>query len=542
MKKILMTLIVSIAFMGSMMAQIWNPLELESHWSDFDYHAYMDQKGIVVAFQIDGNDITVEDYEFNYFESLEMAAFVEIDGEEQCRGNLMFLYPGYVEEYGDPYPTVDGCAVYYTTPGDPLYFKLYDHQNGILYTEYTMSLNGEPYEEVMVTGEWYDQGWEDPEHPLIINFITPEGGGITKDILSYEGEGGWYLLSSPVGDVSPANVTNMVDGTYDLYYYDQSENLEWVNRKVNEEGAVNDFPMAVGKGYLYANAADVTLNFPGTAYEGEGEFPLEYDDAAGMPGWNLMGNPYNATAYIDREDFYVMSNNALIQSSGAIEPMQGIFVKAEGADETVTFSTTAPEGKSSLVAVNVLGSRGVIDRAVVRFGEGRMLPKFQLDRNSTKVYIPVDGEDYAVVRSEGMGEVPVNFKAEESGSYTMAVNAENVSFSYLHLIDNKTGADVDLLSTPSYSFESSTTDYTSRFRLVFATGADEESFAFASNGGFVIANEGEATVQVVDVTGRILSSETIEGSASIHVSAAAGVYMLRLINGDNVKVQKVVVK
>ena len=150
MKKILMTLIVSIAFMGSMMAQIWNPLGLESHWPDFDYHAYMDQKGIVVAFQIDGNDITVEDYEFNYFESLEMAAFVEIDGEEQCRGNLMFLYPGYVEEYGDPYPTVDGCQIYYTTPGEPLYFKLYDHQNGILYTDYTISWNGEPYEEVMV--------------------------------------------------------------------------------------------------------------------------------------------------------------------------------------------------------------------------------------------------------------------------------------------------------------------------------------------------------------------------------------------------------
>ncbi|MBO7617993.1 MAG: T9SS type A sorting domain-containing protein, partial [Bacteroidales bacterium] len=48
--------------------------------------------------------------------------------------------------------------------------------------------------------------------------------------------------------------------------------------------------------------------------------------------------------------------------------------------------------------------------------------------------------------------------------------------------------------------------------------------------------------QVVDVTGRILKSETINGCANVNVNAAPGVYMLRLINGNNVKVQKVVVK
>ena len=79
-------------------------------------------------------------------------------------------------------------------------------------------------------------------------------------------------------------------------------------------------------------------------------------------------------------------------------------------------------------------------------------------------------------------------------------------------------------------------------RSFFATGNADETFAFASNGSFVISNEGNATVQVVDVNGRILSSQTINGSASISVNAAAGVYMIRLINGDNVKVQKVVVK
>ena len=60
---------------------------------------------------------------------------------------------------------------------------------------------------------------------------------------------------------------------------------------------------------------------------------------------------------------------------------------------------------------------------------------------------------------------------------------------YLHLIDNMTGADVDLLSpegviagedpqspTPSYTFTAKTTDYESRFKLVFSTNdADDTS-------------------------------------------------------------------
>ena len=119
-----------------------------------------------------------------------------------------------------------------------------------------------------------------------------------------------------------------------------------------------------------------------------------------------------------------------------------------------------------------------------------------------------------------------------------------MSFAYLHLIDNLTGAEIDLLETPSYSFEAKTTDYASRFKLVFATGnnSNDDDFAFFSNGSFVINNEGNAELQVIDIMGRIVKSESINGCANVSVNGAAGVYMLRLVNGDNVKVQKVVVK
>jgi len=140
--------------------------------------------------------------------------------------------------------------------------------------------------------------------------------------------------------------------------------------------------------------------------------------------------------------------------------------------------------------------------------------------------------------------MPINFKAEEDDTYTLSFTAEEVSLDYLHLIDNLTGANVDLLQTPSYTFEARTTDYASRFRLVFSADSNysESNFAFFNDDNLIINNEGNATLQVVDMTGRILSSETINGSASINVDASTGVYMIRLITGDNVKIQKVIIK
>ena len=39
-----------------------------------------------------------------------------------------------------------------------------------------------------------------------------------------------------------------------------------------------------------------------------------------------------------------------------------------------------------------------------------------------------------------------------------------------------------------------------------------------------------------------MSNEEINGSVSKHIDAAPGVYMLRLIKGKDIKVQKIVIK
>jgi hypothetical protein len=378
----------------------------------------------------------------------------------------------------------------------------------------------------------------------------------TRDIVGYSSSSdGWYLIASPIGQVAPSNVGNMLADpakNYDLFSFDQTQQNEWQNFK---QGHFSN--LEPGYGYLYANKENVTLTFTGSAFtttDGTYDVDLVYSTSNGdsfMHGWNLVGNPFAETASVSRP-FYTLDNQFeyVAVQEGTVEAMEGIFVHVTAAEyeqnnhQTVTFTKGAASSKGSSLTLNVNKGGKFVDRAIISFSQGGTLPKFQFNRNHTKVYIPQDGQDYAIVRSEEMGEMPVNFKAENNGTYSLSFSSQNAEFAYLHLIDNMTGADVDLLQTQSYSFEARTTDYESRFKLVFATGdnSKDDNFAFFSNGSFIINNEGEATLQVIDVTGRILKSASINGCTNVNVNAASGIYMLRLVNGDNVKVQKVVVK
>jgi len=377
-------------------------------------------------------------------------------------------------------------------------------------------------------------------------FTTPVSS-YTKDIVGYgeNTDGGYYLIASPVVAAVPAESNGFLANEYDLYAFNQSAvHEEWRNYKEQS------FNLFAGKGYLYANSENITLTFTGKTYTGDGVFPLVYDVTAypTMQGANLVGNPFTETAYIDR-DFYVMNETGteiIAAPEGyEIEAMTGLFVIANEEGENVTFSTEAP-AKSSSLNLNLSQNSNVVDRAIVRFDSKRNMPKFQLRENSTKVYIPKEGKDYAVACAGEIGEMPVSFKAESNGNYTLSFTSQEVSFSYLHLIDNMTGEDVNLLANPSYTFNAQTTDYTSRFRLVFATGSsvDGDSFGFINGAGnlSIFGIEGEATVQVIDVLGHVLSSETFSGSYERKLDVAPGVYMVRLIQGNDIKVQKMVIK
>ena len=365
---------------------------------------------------------------------------------------------------------------------------------------------------------------------------------------------GWHFIASPVNesDFTPGNVDNMLCNDYDLYRLNPST-ITWENYKNSEH---SDFTSLVnGQGYLYANSNDVTLSFTGTIK------PYDATYTVGGTGWNLVGNPYTFNAYVNQSHYTLNDTRdaivAATSNSAEIAPCTGVVVEGNATFHKETVSQSNNNGYIQLAVAQQAVNRGTattIDNAIVSFNEGNELDKFYFGTPNANIYIPQNGKDYAIVNvgRDGVYTVStkdVNFKANENGQYTITISPENVEMGYLHLIDNMTGVDVNLLQTPEYTFSAKTMDSESRFKLVFVAcnnedgaSSDLETFAFFSNGNWIIANEGQATLQVIDLTGRILSSETVNGCVSKSINVASGIYLFRLVNGNDAKVQKVVVR
>ena len=371
--------------------------------------------------------------------------------------------------------------------------------------------------------------------------------------------GGWYFIASPIqGTIDPSTVGLITDNlgstattanaTYDLYKYDATNtSTPWINYRAHTD----NFVLANGAGYLYANAAGQTFEFSGEIN------PYSTTDnkvTLANTGWNLIGNPFSCAVTVDKA-FSELNNGTAVsnQSAGStIYPCRGIAVYGNAGDE-VTFAkpvvnTPGPSNLNIVLAQQIVtrssSNEAIIDNAVISFNESEGLPKFTLFEGNAKLYIPQGTEEYAIVSAEAQGEMPVNFVATVDGEYTLTVNAEDVEMNYLHLIDNLTGADIDLRANPSYTFNGSTMDYPSRFRLMFsANNANNENgndnFAFISNGQIVLTEQGNA--MVYDITGRLISSHN-NASHITTEGMAAGVYVLQLVNGSDVKTQKIVVR
>jgi hypothetical protein len=180
------------------------------------------------------------------------------------------------------------------------------------------------------------------------------------------------------------------------------------------------------------------------------------------------------------------------------------------------------------------------DNAYIQVGGGNTLRKINLSDNSTSVYVINDGKDYAAARvDELIGSMPVNFKAAEDGEYTITIEAKNVEVDYMHLIDNVTGEDVDLLLEPSYTFNANAGDNEARFRLDFGVNGVNEIFEnnmFAYQYGNEVIVSGEGQLQIFDVMGRTVVNTKVNGVQSY--AMPQGVYIFRL--NDNI--QKIVVR
>ena len=362
---------------------------------------------------------------------------------------------------------------------------------------------------------------------------------------------GWYTIASPVAGLSVSCATT---GSYDFFKYNEA-NAKWLNQKV---GANNITAFEQGVGYLYANSATTVIDYLGTLVGTNTEITkaMSYAcDNTNLKGFNLMGNPFSRNLVAGDmilndttvTTYYTIEGGSEFVarkiSTNPIKPGQGFILQASGEGQNLVFNPSSKDrsnddnGYISITA----GNSEFTDNAFVQIANGNTLRKMILSNESSVVYVMNNGKDYAAARIDALeGSMPVCFKANQIGTYTITIEPKDLKADYLHLIDNFTGEDIDLLIEPSYSFMASNKDNAQRFTLKFnengnANNNCNTTFAY-QNGSDIIVN-GEGELQVFDVMGRLVMNQHVNGVQTVNVKAN-GVYIFKL----NENVQKIVVR
>ena len=370
----------------------------------------------------------------------------------------------------------------------------------------------------------------------------------------------------------------------------------------------NESTLIPGKGYLVATAQPTLLEAKGELNKGSISIAVTKDSPTYRTGFNFLGNPYlsyfdfdkfadvnkalwggtktNASYIILDKDGYTYyaysgSDNLITSSANRyLHPHQGFMIVATNAG-TASFtdamrSTTGADFRDEQVnypLVNLIvteddGNRDITTIELGRPEVGGAFKYYDLRIGKGCLYTHYEDQDYAIAFTlPGIDQVGVRFETDEDATYTMTWDMENGEFSYLHLIDNITGSNIDCLQAREYRFSSKTTDFKSRFKLMFGyTGVEENEEDGPSTGSgtfaFVMGNElvvncgpstpsagsgtsGTATLQMFDMTGRQVMSTTVSGTQTTTMlpNVTAGVYVLRLsdrINGT--RTQKIVIE
>ena len=343
--------------------------------------------------------------------------------------------------------------------------------------------------------------------------------------------------------MDPEDIDGLIATTpadFDLYQLNPAATNEWENWK--QTGDHYHFNLVNGRGYLYANRNDVNIILQGDMFTGD------YKDVTLQTGWNLVGNPYAQLAYINRSYYKMNAAGDDIEAvsaytTTAIPVCTGVVVQGASNSDVVRFTKTAPSkstGNGGLqMTLAKAGNRGneMQDKAIVIFEENVQLGKYIFNENHAKLYIPQNGNDYAIAYSDGQSEIQLHFRTKEMGTYTINFN-NDAELRNVYLIDKFEGAVIDLSVCSSYTFIGSSADRPDRFELVFGstTGSETDSFVYQSGTEIIVNGDGE--LQVFDVMGRMVAKQYVNGIEMIAKPSVNGVYIFRL----NEKTQKIVVK
>ena len=377
---------------------------------------------------------------------------------------------------------------------------------------------------------------------------------------------GWQFIASPFTDATVSQFTNAGD-EYDLYKFDgRHENLtvEWRNHKDPEAQFETEF--VSGRGYMASYESNTTATLSGTFNSSTSiTYPVTYQDIQEgemhWPNFHLLGNPFTFNMDLSKlQTFHIATGVAVINNtggwdyltSGSINVGDGFFVRTVGVNPSVSYSEGPTRSSDNNVTDNIsirISNSTSRDNVVLNFAgaDNAGFPKLNaMNEDVAYLYVVDNNERYGIFNyDKDVKEVPLSFEAQKMGNYTISVDAEG-EYETIVLVDRQTGVETNML-LEDYKFTATTSkkENTDRFivRFTFKSDVETESKIFAYQSGNELIIEDEGTVQLFDVTGRMLYISDVKSRGErINVGQLnKAAYILRLVNGEGVKVQKVII-
>ena len=368
-------------------------------------------------------------------------------------------------------------------------------------------------------------------------------------------ESGWQFISSPMLDAATEGFES-IEGDYDLYKFDGSQELQWVNYKNHEDFEETFTP---GVGYIASYQSQDVAEFKGdlnneTEYF---EFEIGFDADNEWACFSLLGNPFSFDIDWELmvpsrlEDGFVTLNSTtgayIYNVEGKIKVGEGFMVNAYNRRSSLEYDNSAKSRKEKSDYINIVASNSNgFDNVIINNvkNESAGFPKLDnINPNIANVYVKHEDRRYGIFNRGESEEIPLYFDAKEMGTYTLTFDVKG-DYENLYLLDKMTGEELNLLLDNEYEFMASANDNTERFVLMFDGGQQSvvsSQFAYINNGEIIITDiSGEVQINIYDMSGRCILSR----DAASHIRTDrfdSGVYIIQKIDENGVNVQKVVI-
>lgn len=409
---------------------------------------------------------------------------------------------------------------------------------------------------VHLQDDFFTAGYPGSQYP---NFFDPPGSGIFWPSIR------WYDETDPSSDVNDG----LVGVTSHLMALDTLGTgmgfAAWCGDNLS---TTNAFTIDLGGGAPFIAQTAIDL-------------PMSWTDSGNptVDGWNLVANPLPSPIAFDQmvrgadvEDYVTFYNPAngntavwdislgfgTNSATNTIQSMQGVFLKASGADMGVSVDESAKVNSNSgglfggsvqgvVPALRLRIASGIntfSDEAAIVFGEGT--PELESADVQKYVFAAPTAPQVATLAPTGTAlainaygsmeaglSIPVSVNAGVSGEYSITVNAQGIDgLTCITLEDLVTGSVTPMNDGVVYTFQLGADDDASVARFILHATAPVELSTFdATCGG---TPNGEATMLVpqgpVDIAwydnagDLLLSQPGIMGGAAIIAGLDAGSY------------------